>query len=215
MTQESSIREARPPDRKKAERAIRDLLSALGLDPRHRALRETPRRGAGVFIDLLTAGYRTSPAEALGKGFPVASSDPVAVTHIPALLMCPHHLTPARGMAHVAFVPERRVPGLARIPRLVDALAHRLVLQEDLGRWIVDALAEHFSVRAAVAIIEAQHDCVAVEDPARRDAIVRTRATLGSRDDVASLDAEIDASLSRRWTSASAQRIGASRSRSR
>lgn len=210
-------RAKRAPNRKKAEAAVRALLEALGLDPEDPALAETPARTAGAFLDTLAGGYRTAPGEALGRGFPVSSTDPVVATGLPVLFLCPHHLMPARGRVHVAFVPKDRVPGLARIARLVDALAHRLVLQEDLGRWIVAALAEHLHVEAAIAIIEAQHTCVAIEDFARRDTLFRTRATHGSRKLVASLQAEIDASLASKWATSSSEpptRKRASRSRS-
>ncbi len=206
------------PDRARAEAAIRALLEAIGVDPDDPALRETPVRAAGAFVDMLAAGYQTDAGAALGRGFPVSSSDPVVATAIPVLFLCPHHLMPARGVVHVAFAPKDRVPGLARIARLVDTLAHRLVLQEDLGRWIVAALREHLHVRAAVAIIEAQHTCVAVEDFARRDTVFRTRAADGPRKLVESLEAEIDASLRSAWATSASKpptKKRASRSRSR
>lgn len=208
----------RAPDRAGAEAAIRALISALGLDPNARALAETPERAAGAYLDLLASGYRTTPAEALGRGFPVSSSDPVVATRLPVMFLCPHHLMPARGEVHLAFAPKDRVPGLARIARLVDVLAHRLVLQEDLGRWIVESLAEHLEVEAAVAIVEAQHTCIAVEDFARSNTVFRTRAAHGKKKRVESLQAEIDASLASAWaTSASGPptKKRGSRSRSR
>jgi GTP cyclohydrolase I len=209
---------ARAPDREGAEAAIRSLLTALGLDPDHPALAETPERTAGAYLDRLASGYRTSPADALGRGFPVSSQDPVVATRLPVMFLCPHHLMPAKGEVHLAFVPKDRVPGLARIARLVDALAHRLVLQEDLGRWIVEALAEHLEVRAAVAIVEARHTCVAVEDFARSETSFRTRATHGAQKLVASLEAQIDASLASAWATSASEpptRKRGSRSRSR
>jgi GTP cyclohydrolase I len=217
-TSGSVERARRTPDRTGAEAAIRALITALGLDPDDPALADTPERTAGAYLDLLAAGYRTTPAEALGKGFPVSSSDPVVATRLPVMFLCPHHLMPARGEVHLAFVPKDRVPGLARIARLVDALAHRLVLQEDLGRWIVRALAEHLEVEAAVAIVDARHTCVAIEDFARSDTAFRTRATHGKRKLVASLEAEIDASLASAWATSASEpptRKRASKSRSR
>src|SRR5687767_11333040 len=89
-------RAKRAPNRKRAKAAVRDLLKALGLDPNDPALAETPDRTAGAFLDVLAAGYGTTPAEALGRGFPVSSSDPVVATRLPLMFLCPHHLLPAR-----------------------------------------------------------------------------------------------------------------------
>lgn len=189
-----------PVDLAQAETAVRDLLSALGLDPNHPALATTPARTAEAFAHILTAGYATDPSEALGGGFPTVRAGTVVVTRIPALFVCPHHLMPARAEIHLAFWPSKRVPGLSRLTRLVDALGRRLVLQEDLGVWLVDALVENLDVEAAVAIIEAQHTCVFIEDLARRDTIVRTRATRGPEARIAVLQSEIDATLSARWS---------------
>ena len=193
-------RASRAPDRKRAQKAVRALLEALGLDPDDAALADTPERTASAFLDVLAAGYATTPEKVLGRGFPVSSSDPVVATDLPVMFVCPHHLLPARGVVHLAFTPKARVPGLARIARMVDVLAHRLVLQEDLGRWIVEALVAQLDVKAAIAIIEAKHTCVAVEDFARRDTVFRTRAAHGSKKAVASLKNEIDASLRSAWS---------------
>jgi GTP cyclohydrolase IA len=195
-----AISMSRPTNRKRAQEAVRALLEALGLDPKDAALADTPERTASAFLDVLAAGYATTPEKALGRGFPVSSPDPVVAVHLPLMFLCPHHLLPAHGVVHLAFTPKDRVPGLARLARMVDVLAHRLVLQEDLGRRIVEALADHLEVEAAVAIIEARHTCVAVEDFARRDTVFRTSAAHGSKSAVASLKNEIDASLRSAWS---------------
>ena len=187
----------------------------MGLDPSHPALRETPRRTAEAFVRVLTGGYDESPADALGGGFPIGGPGSVLALDIPLFFMCPHHLLPAKGRAHVAFLPRARAPGLGRIARLVDVLGRRLVLQEDLTRDIARALVEHGGGTAAGAIVEAQHGCVAVEDFARRDTVFRTRAAVGPARAVASLDAEIGASLAAPWpTSVSARPTESTASRS-
>lgn len=205
------------PDRRKAEAAFRDLLRALGIDPNLPALAQTPARAAEAFLDVLTAGYAETPGQALGQGFPVAAPGPVLVTRIPTLFTCPHHLLPARAQVHLGFWAIDRAPGLSRITRMVDVLSHRLVLQEDLSQGLVDALVEGLGVEAAVAIVEAQHSCVAVEDFARHEVVFRTRAAHGPEALVTSLEQQIGASLAAPWTSASAppSESPASRSRSR
>lgn len=207
---------AHAPDLPRAERAIRDLLDALGLDVDDPALATTPKTASRAFAEVLLAGYRSTPGAALGRGFPVESDAALVATRIPLMFVCPHHLMPAHGEAHVALVPNGRVPGLARIARLIDTLAHRLVLQEDLTAGIVRALAETFDVQAAVAILDARHTCVAVEDYARRGSTFRTRAAVGPRALATSLESEINASLAAPWpTPTSAQRSAPRSSKSR
>jgi GTP cyclohydrolase I len=188
-----------PIDRDRAEGAIRELLSAFGLDPDSPELSSTPHTAARAFSERLLDGYRTTPAEALGSFYPVSSNDPVIATRIPLMFVCPHHLMPAQAEAHVAFVPRGRVPGLGRIAKLCDALAHRLILQEDLTRSIADALFEELGAKAVLVLVDAQHLCVAIEDFARRQAIFRTRAGRGATRAISSLGSEIDASLSLAW----------------
>jgi GTP cyclohydrolase I len=209
---------ASAPDQPRAEQAVRDLLGALGLDPDHPALEETPRRTAEAFLGVLTGGYAEDPLAALGKGFPAKSRTPLVAIDVPLMFTCPHHLMPARGRAHVALLPRDRVPGLSRIARLVDVLGHRLVLQEDLTADIVEALQAGLGVLAAVAVVEARHTCVAIEDLARCETVFRTRARAGSAASCASLEAEIDASLRSPWPTSASEPTAApraSRSRSR
>lgn len=195
-----SVRERTTPvDIARAESAVRDLLSALGLDPDDPALSTTPARTADAFAHLLTGGYAQTVRDALGVGFPAVRAGTVVATRIPSLLVCPHHLMPARAMVHLAFWPSDRIPGLSRLGRLVDTLGRRLVLQEDFGGWLVDALFEELHAKAALAIVEAQHTCLMVEDLARRDTIVRTRAARGPEALIARLQNEIDATLGHRW----------------
>jgi GTP cyclohydrolase IA len=191
-------------DPARAAKALREFLRALGFDAKDPALATTPETAATAFAERLLDGYRMTPGEALGAGFPVKNSGSIVATRIPLMFVCPHHLMPAQGVAHVAFVPRGRVPGLGRIAKLCDTLAHRLILQEDLTGAIAHALADHLDAEAALAIVEARHLCVAIEDPARRDTIFRTRAAVGSEEVIASLASEIDASLASSWpTSAS------------
>ena len=134
------------PDAAAAAEAVDRFLDALGLPPDVRAsqdLEGTPRRVAQAWLEDLVDGYRRSPAEILADAIPSASRDLVAVTGIEFHSVCPHHLLPSRGLAHVAYLPGGKVVGFGQIVRLVDALAHRLVLQEDLARAIADALVAH------------------------------------------------------------------------
>lgn len=185
-----------------AQEAIRALLVALGFDPSEPALSTTPARASEAFVEALTRGYAQDPVEALGRGFPTTASGPVIAAGIPLLFVCPHHLMPARGVAHLGFVPTGRAPGLSRITRMVDVLSRRLVLQEDLTEQLAATLSEGLDAKATIAIVEAQHGCVALEDFAQRDTCFVTRAERGDVALVRSMADQIGARLKSCGTSA-------------
>jgi GTP cyclohydrolase IA len=96
--------------------------------------------------------------------------DLVAVTGIDFHSMCPHHLLPSRGVAHVAYVPGRSVVGFGQIARLVDCFAHRLILEEDLARSVAQALVRHLGARGAAVVLDAEQACLTVRGERRRRA---------------------------------------------
>src|SRR5215217_3323113 len=135
------------------------FLDALGLPPsvrRSEDLALTPRRVAEAWLEDLVDGYARDPAEILAEGLPSQGRDLVAVTGIDYHSVCPHHLLPSRGVAHVAYVPGAKVVGFGQLVKLVDALAHRLVLEEDLARDVADALVRHLGARGAACVLEAE-----------------------------------------------------------
>ncbi len=171
-----AIRPARRrPDPALAADAIDRFLDGLGLPPAARRagdLADTPRRVAEAWLEDLVDGYGREPAEILAGAIPATGRDLVAVTGIDYHSVCPHHLLPSRGVAHVAYLPGGRVVGFGQIVKLVDALAHRLVLEEDLARQIADALVEHVGARGAACVLEAEQLCMTVRGERR----VRARA---------------------------------------
>lgn len=177
---------------------MKELLAAFHLDPESRALRGTASRAVKAWAELLLEGYTTDTEDVLGPLYPTRSTGAVLATRIPFLSMCPHHLLPLTGEAHVAFSPRGAVPGFGRLAKLVDAHAHRLVLQEDLTQSIADALLAQTKGRAAACLLEARHTCVAVTDPARLGATFRTSATAGDDAASAKLLAAIERSLARK-----------------
>jgi GTP cyclohydrolase I len=175
----TGIRRARPVDRGAAERAIASFLDALGFDRTDPHLVDTPARVAEAWADTLLGGYARAPVTLLEERFPAPSSGPIVVRDVPVLAVCPHHLLPLVGVAHLGYVPARDIVGFGRLPKLVDACARRLVLQEALAESLVDALVEGLAPKAAVAIVEARHLCVAVSEPAHADTRFRTLAHRG------------------------------------
>jgi len=145
-------------------------------DLRRADVRGTPRRVAEAFRDDLLDGYRQDPGEILSAAMPAGGDDLVAVTGIDFHSVCPHHLLPSRGLAHLAYVPGGRVVGFGQLARLVDALAHRLVLQEDLARHVVEALQVHLGARGAACVLEAEQMCLSVRGEKRARA--RAQQTL-------------------------------------
>lgn len=148
----------------------------VGSDPE---LAETPERVADMFIHELLDGYRVDIPSLLRDG--VATSEPglVLLTDIRFTFVCPHHLLPSTGRAHVGYLPGPRVVGLGTIVKLVEALAHRLVLQETLGQQIADALCEHLQARGAAVLIRGAHACLSSRGPQQREATVLSTAFSG------------------------------------
>ena len=117
-------------DQAAVEKAVRDLLAAIGEDPDRDGLVDTPARLGRSFAELLE-GYNTDPREHLRRVFPVEHNDLVLVKDIPFHSMCEHHLLPFVGKAHVGYIPKgQRVTGLSKLARLVDGYSHRLQVQE-------------------------------------------------------------------------------------
>ena len=162
--------------------AVEAFLDALELPREVRAasdLAGTPRRVAEAWREDLLDGYRQDPAAILADSMPATSRALVAVTGIDFHSMCPHHLLPSRGVAHVAYVPGERVVGFGQIARLVDALAHRLVLEEDLARDVAEALVRELGARGAACVLDAEQFCLSVRGERRREARAHAQVFLG------------------------------------
>ncbi|MFY3746255.1 GTP cyclohydrolase I FolE [Anaeromyxobacter sp. Red801] len=166
-----------------AAEATARLLDALGLPPEVRASPElagTPRRVAEAWLEDLVDGYRAEPAEVLADAMPSASRALVTLTGIDFHSVCPHHLLPSRGVAHVAYLPGGRVVGFGQLVRLVDCLAHRLVLAEDLAQSVADALVEHLGARGAGCVLDAEHLCLTVRGERRARARAHAEGFAGA-----------------------------------
>jgi GTP cyclohydrolase I len=163
-----------------AEAAIAALLRAVGApvatDPE---LRETPNRAARALIEELLDGYRVDPADVLRDGVAANERGLVVLTGVRFVSMCPHHLLPSYGVAHVGYLPGGRVVGLGTLVRLVEAYAHRLILQESLGQRVADALVAHLAARGAGVVIEGRHTCLSARGERQPDAVVVTTALAG------------------------------------
>ncbi|MDR0715899.1 MAG: GTP cyclohydrolase I FolE [Azoarcus sp.] len=161
------------------ERAIADLLRACGIAPDDPHTAHTARRVRELWQERLLGGYALSPAQVLGEGFADERRDMVIIRGIAVDGVCPHHLLPFRGHAHVAYVPGGVLHGFGRIARLVDALGHRFTYQEWLTRDVAEALLRHGKAAGAACVIEAEQLCLLLGENRRGDERVITQAFTG------------------------------------
>jgi GTP cyclohydrolase IA len=180
----------RPFDRPRAERAVRELLAALGEDPDREGLLETPARVARAYQELV-AGLHDDAARHLGRVFSQRSEDLVTLSDIEFTSLCEHHLLPVTGRAHIAYLPANgQVVGLSKLARTVDVFARRPQMQERLTAEIADAIVEHLDARGALVVVEGEHSCLALRGAAKRGATMRTVAARGWFERDAELRAE-------------------------
>jgi GTP cyclohydrolase I len=161
------------------ERAITDLLHACGVASDTVHTGKTAQRVRELWQKRLLGGYEIDPAEALGEGFADDRSDMVVIRGIAIHGVCPHHLVPFRGVAHVAYLPGGRLHGFGRVARLVDAIGHRFTYQEWMTRDIAEALMTHGKARGAACVIEAEQLCLLLGEDRRGDERVVTQAFTG------------------------------------
>ncbi|HMM54414.1 MAG TPA: GTP cyclohydrolase I FolE [Candidatus Desulfobacillus sp.] len=172
------------------EQAVTGLLAACGIAPDARHMGRTAERVRALWQKRLLGGYDMDPAEALGEGFEDARRDLVVVRGIAVHGVCPHHLVPFRGVAHVAYLPGGRLHGFGRIARMVDAIGHRFTYQEWMTRDIAEALVAHGRAAGAACVIEAEQLCLLLGEDRRGDERVVTQAFVGDFEQSAQLRAE-------------------------
>jgi GTP cyclohydrolase I len=179
----AGLRKGRAPDLAGMERAVGDFLTAAGLDLTSAELQETPARVAAAWAAGFLDGYARTPAEALAETYPAPAGsrgELVVVTGLRFHSMCPHHLLPVEGRAHLAYVPGRRVVGFGRLGALLDTLAHRLILQETLAREVARALATELGSPATACVLEARQACLRVRGEEQSDAVTHAEAYQGA-----------------------------------
>ncbi len=172
------------------ERAVSALLAACGIAPDMAHMGKTAERVRELWQKRLLGGYDLDPAEALGEGFADPRQDMVVIRGIAVHGVCPHHLVPFRGVAHVAYVPGGRLHGFGRIARLVDAIGHRFTYQEWMTRDIAEALTLHGRAQGAACIVEAEQLCLLLGEDRRGDERVVTQAYSGVFENSPALRAE-------------------------
>jgi GTP cyclohydrolase IA len=167
-------------DFKSIEQAVQSMLVAFGEDPGREGLVRTPERVARMYAELL-AGYRTDPESAVnGAIFDVQYDEMVIVRDIEFYSLCEHHMLPFIGRVHVAYIPNGKVLGLSKIPRIVDMYARRLQVQERLTRQIADFLRDLLKPQGVAVVVEAMHLCSMMRGVKKHDARMTTSAMHGA-----------------------------------
>jgi GTP cyclohydrolase I len=165
-------------DHARIERAVREILLAVGEDPDREGLRETPARVARMYAELF-AGLHLDPRRHLKKFFTERYDEVVLVRDISFQSMCEHHMLPFLGKAHVAYLPGPRIIGLSKLARVVEEVARRPQVQERMTEQIANLLVEELAVKGVAVIIEAEHTCMTIRGVRKPGALCITSAMKG------------------------------------
>jgi len=180
-------------DLPRIERAVREILLAVGEDPDREGLLETPSRVARMYAELFS-GLHADPRVHLRKFFTEKYDEMVLVRDISFNSMCEHHMLPFIGKAHIGYVPNGKVVGLSKLARVVEEVSRRPQVQERMTEQIADLLIEELDVKGVAVIIEASHSCMSIRGIRKPDSVCVTsamkglfRSNLSSRSEVMTL----------------------------
>lgn len=163
----------------KFEKTISTLLELIGENPYRDGLLKTPQRVFKAY-EYLTSGYKQNAKDILNEAlFESSNNEMVVVKDIEFYSLCEHHLLPFFGRAHCAYIPDKKVVGLSKIPRLVEMFARRLQIQEQLTEQIAEALNEHIGAKGVGVVIEARHLCIEMRGVQKTNATTTTSALRG------------------------------------
>jgi GTP cyclohydrolase I len=158
--------------------AVRELLFAIGEDPDRSELAATPDKVAEAYASFFK-GINQNPLAALGETFPAEHNEAVILKDIELVSICEHHLLPFTGVAHIAYLPADRVAGLGRLANVVEILASRPQLQENLTAQVADAIEKGLDAKGVLVVIEARHQCVASRGARQPEVNTITMASRG------------------------------------
>jgi GTP cyclohydrolase I len=180
-------------DQPRIERAVREILAAIGEDPEREGLRETPARVARMYAELFR-GLHEDPRELLKKFFSEKYDEIVLVKDISFNSMCEHHMLPFVGKAHIGYAPAGKVIGLSKLARVVEVVARRPQVQERMTEQIADLLVEELGAKGVAVVIEATHTCMTIRGVRKPGSVCVTsamkgifRANLSSREEIMTL----------------------------
>lgn len=167
-----------PVDLPRIERAVREILAAIGEDPDRDSLRETPARVARMYAELFS-GLHLDPSRHLKKVFTEQYDEMVLVRDISFNSMCEHHLLPFIGVAHVGYLPRGKVVGLSKLARIVEEISRRPQVQERMTHQIADLLNRELDAKGVIVVLEAEHSCMTIRGVKKPGALTITSAVRG------------------------------------
>ena len=168
----------KPVDLPRIERAVREILAAVGENPDREGLLDTPARVARMYAELFS-GLRADPGRHLHRVFPEQYDELVLVKDITFNSMCEHHLLPFMGRAHVGYIPQGKVTGLSKLARVVDEVARRPQVQERMTHMIADLIETELSPLGVIVVVEAEHTCMTIRGVKKPGALTVTSAVRG------------------------------------
>jgi len=171
-------RASTPFDQERAEKAVRELLLALGENPDREGLQDTPARVARAFKENFE-GLWQHPQDVLTTTFDIGHEELVIIRDIEVFSHCEHHLTPFHGVAHVGYIPSGKITGLSKVARLVDLFARRPQVQERLTTQIADAMMEILNPMGVIVVIDCEHLCMSMRGVRKSQARTTTSAVRG------------------------------------
>ena len=167
-------------DAPEIQAAVTRILQAIGEDPKREGLQRTPERVARMYAELLS-GYHTDPKAVINDAvFEVKYDEMVIVRDVEFYSLCEHHLLPFMGRVHVAYIPDGKVLGLSKIPRIVDLFARRLQVQERMTRQIADLIRDQLHPQGVAVVVEALHLCMMMRGVQKHNARMTTSAMHGA-----------------------------------
>ena len=166
-------------DKPRIEKAVREILFAIGENPDREGLLETPQRVARMYAELFR-GLNEDPSVHLKKFFTEEYDEIVLVKDIAFNSVCEHHLLPFMGRVHIGYLPSGRVIGLSKLARVVETISHRPQIQERMTEEIANLLVHELKVKGAGVVIEAEHTCMTIRGIRKPGAVAVTSAMKGS-----------------------------------
>jgi len=166
-------------DIEKIERAVRDILEAVGEDPDREGLKDTPHRVAKMYCELFK-GIKEDPTEHTKKIFHENYNEIVVLRDISFSSTCEHHLMPFTGTAHIAYLPDTSIIGLSKLARILDCFARRPQVQERLTNQVADFMMDSLKPKGVAVVIEATHTCMTVRGVRKPGSVMVTSALRGS-----------------------------------
>ena len=165
-------------DLQRIERAVHEILAAVGEDPDREGLRETPRRVARMYAEMFS-GLHIDPRPLLTKCFTEQYDEIVLVRDISFCSMCEHHLLPFMGKAHIGYLPDGKVIGLSKLARVVEVVARRPQVQERMTEDIANLLVEELDAKGVAVVVEATHSCMTIRGVRKPGSLCVTSAMKG------------------------------------